>query len=85
VPLTPEKFAIEGSEKPGLDLRGIAQLMTFRSPEKKGLLSQISRVRFGAAELKREAIKRHVKILHQFFEVERRHFSSLIGTNGAAK
>ena len=68
-----EKFPIKRSEKPGLDLRFVAQLMAFLRPKEKGLLGQIGRVGFPAAERERETIEWHVKIFDQLFEVESRH------------
>src|SRR4029434_11120329 len=59
--------------------------MSLRGPEEKSLLRQIGCVRFLAAEREREAIKRHVKFLDEFFEVEIRHTASVIDAAGAAK
>ena len=57
--------------------------MSLRGPEKKSLLRQIGCVRFLAAEREREAIKRHVKFLDEFFEVESRHTASLNRRGGS--
>jgi len=78
LPLAPEKFPVERSEKPGLDLRLVTQLMTLRGPEKKSLLHEIARIGFLATEGEGKAIKRQVEIFDQFFEVRIAHVATVI-------
>ena len=64
-----EERAVERREQPRLDLRDVAQLMSFLRPDVECLLGQIRRVGFRSREAHREPVKRYVMRAHYGFKL----------------
>ena len=60
--------AVQRREQPRLDLRPVAQLMSFRRPDVERVLGQIPRVGFRSREAHRESVKRFVVLVHNRFK-----------------
>src|SRR5262249_54758912 len=71
--------AVQGGEQPGLYSRSVTQLVAFRGPNVKRLLSQVAGVCLDASEAKRESIQRLVVLGYDLLKVVRFHSGLVTG------